>query len=410
MYYYSHMPQQRTVLIWGIAILLIIVAAVSAGFIFIKKDNMAVPPAGTSVVATLTTSSVSSLESLAPASTASSAATSTVSRTVVAAPRAKAPALPPLTIVPPTPAAPSVPAMPVAASTVAPVIVSSTPPAPAMPERQISPQSIVGIICYYRYNNQLYPTKGSGVIVSPDGTVLTARHLVDPQWAAWAYSDTLSSDQEAFFAGSTVDHCLVGLPEGNTLPTAEEIQSLNPSLLITHTFQYVAAPAFIPRNVPGESDNESRGLDFALLRITGPSPDCATVQQSCNQLGYFPYTPLLYQETPPTHAGQVFTFGYPAEAINDADEGFYDFYLKGAVGQVQDFFQGDAALRGTPLDFSFMANDLQTGRSGSPIFYKGYVIGILYGNLSTLESFNVSAQAIHAVLQQNGQAGLVAYQ
>lgn len=269
----------------------------------------------------------------------------------------------------------------------------------------------MGVLCYYRYNGGLYPSKGSGVIVNPNGAVLTARHLVDPHWTAWAYAATLTPWQKDFYGGAQLDHCEIGLPEGNTLPTASEIRSVNPGFAITQVFQYSATPQFIPRTLPGMSDNESRALDFSLLHITGPTSDCATRVQRCDlSAERFPYTPLLYQEMPRARADEVLTFGYPAENINDSSSGFYNFFLKGAVGQIQDIFVGDAALRDTNLNFSFAANDLQSGRSGSALFYKGYVIGVLYGNISTQISFNVSAQAIHALLLLESQANLVSYQ
>jgi hypothetical protein len=282
----------------------------------------------------------------------------------------------------------------------------SLPPLEA-PSISINPRSIVGVLCYYHYGNGIYPVKGSGVIVNSQGYVLTAKHLVDPSWTRKTYATSLSAADKDFYAAATLDHCTIGLPEITSLPSIAQIQQFNPGTLNTRSFQYIAQPYFVPdRGTLSEA--EFRDLDFSVLKITAMNDQCFSFNRACDELGHLPYNPVLYTESPRQNTDQVLSFGYPAEAINQADDGFYDFYLKGAVGHIENFFGGNLAFANRPLTFSFVASDLQIGRSGSPLFFKGYVVGILYGESSTEKSYNVSMAAIHSLLTASGQGWILA--
>jgi hypothetical protein len=237
------------------------------------------------------------------------------------------------------------------------------------------------------------------VIVNPQGYILTARHLVDPRWTRIAYDSTLDSNQKDLYDNATLDHCEVGLPENISLPSAENIRAFSPSTLITTDFQYSVAPYFLPAQ-NGMSDREYQSADFAVLKITGATPSCASANQNCSLSNNFPYTPVATGNTlPRQNSDQIFNYGYPAETnINHEGNDFYKFYLKGAVGTIGTYINGDQRFSNQPMSFSFEAQDIQDGRSGSPIFWNGYVIGILYGSTSTEESYNLAMPIIAAIL------------
>lgn len=263
----------------------------------------------------------------------------------------------------------------------------------------IDPKSIVGVLCFYDYKGAMYPVKGSGVVIGPDGLVLTAKHVVDPQWTYAMYSDTLSPKDREFFGNAVLNHCEIGVPEGIALPGA--IQNSDPGFLITHNFQYNASLYFEPGQ-SGLSPGEFRDADFAILQITSPTAACRRFNASCD-MGHFSYARTASGAMPGPGSDQVTTYGYPVEAgLNDTGKEFFDFYLKGAAGTVGSYWNGDQALLGQPLKFSLEAGDIQSGRSGSPLFSNGRVIGMLYGSTSRQESYNLTMPAIARILSLQG--------
>lgn len=289
---------------------------------------------------------------------------------------------------------------------------STVPVSPAplkidIPATEINPGSIVGVLCTYRYGNDLQLFKGSGVIVNQQGFVLTARHLIDPKWTLEAYNSTLTPAQKDLYANAVLDHCEVGLPSGLTLPSPQDIQTFNPSILITRNFQYVADPFFLPSRA-NLSDEEYHTVDIAVLKISSATQNCSAWNTNCDQFGKFPYTPVLSAGFPQSE-DQILSYGYPSEAgINHEGDTFYNFYLKGAVGTVGGSILGNTRFFSQPIAFAMEANDIQGGRSGSPVFWKGKVIGILYGSTSTQESFNVPINIIISVLKDAGYGWILA--
>jgi peptidoglycan hydrolase-like protein with peptidoglycan-binding domain len=291
----------------------------------------------------------------------------------------------------------------------APVI--TPPPAAIVPTAaSINPQSIVGVLCTYNYNGAITLMKGSGVIVSPQGYVLTARHIIDPRWTLQSYADSLTPSQKELYANATLSHCEIGLPENATLPSANDIRSMNPQFLITQHFQYEAVPVFVPSQ-NGLSTMEYETADVAVLRITNAAADCFSYNHNCSDFGAFPYASVATGAMPSQGSDEIVSYGYPAEpGFNDENGNFSAFYLKGAVGTVGYYTTGDSRFAGKTLNFAFEAQDIQTGRSGSPLFYQGRVVGILYGSTSGSESYNLSMPAIMALLSDAGQNSFLATQ
>lgn len=278
----------------------------------------------------------------------------------------------------------------------------------AISPRQITAKGIVGLLCYYSSRNpqitRAYAdsegnilSKASGVVVSPEGYILTARHLVDPAWANEVYASTTPEWERIVQTNIDFKYCEVGLPPSDTLPTVQEIKTLNSQLALVHPFPYVATIHFIPSQ-DGLSDLEYRQLDFAVLKISGARADCANTT-SCVLPAAFPYNPMLISQVPPVRSGIV-SFGYPAEAINTSGGAFTNFFLKGAVGNIEEHYGGDKYFNGKNFVFRWSANNIISGRSGSPIFWNGYVIGLFHAGSSqnSTVDYALTAPAIYRIL------------
>jgi hypothetical protein len=294
--------------------------------------------------------------------------------------------------------APVVP-LPPQTSTINPPAAQIAPASAAIPSA-----SIVGILCYLNYRNQLYPLKASGVVINPEGYILTARHAVDPQFTAMAYADTLTAEQTDFYSNATFDHCEAGMPENTTLPGSTDIRNSNPAASITSHFQYETSLQFVPA-ADGMDTEEYKNADFAVLKITAAAFDCARWNAACG-MSSFAYSPAG-SALPKAGVDEVLSYGYPAEAINQSGSSFYDFYLKGAVGTVGNYFRGAQKFANDPENFSFEAADIRGGRSGSAVFANGRIIGILYGSTSSQESYNVTITAIRSLLADKGLAWIL---
>ena len=276
----------------------------------------------------------------------------------------------------------------------------------------------VGLLCHYKINDAglraAYAygedsdgellAKGSGVVVDPQGYILTAKHIVDPQWTNIAYGSSTPPDEVQLNDELTFDYCDVGVPPDQAAPSTALLQSINPSIAIPNPFPYIATIAFDPPQ-DEMSDLEYDNLDVAVLKITAPMKDCQTFNL-CTLPPSFAYSPVLYTSAPYASSAPNFLidFGYPAESINSYGGSFTDFYLKGAVGRMTNYFDGDQYFNNVPLAFQWQANDVLPGRSGSPIYWQGYVIGIEVsgevGN-STMDDA-VAMSAIQKELAANG--------
>ena len=285
---------------------------------------------------------------------------------------------PPLTVTP-------------AATTTAPRTTSTAP--------AIDPRSIVGVICFYRTpDDDITAIKGTGVIVHPEGYVLTAKHALDPRWTRAMYDDTLTDAQKEFYGTATLERCEIGVPEDEApLPTADEILlGVNPPRPITRYFQYRAEPYFLPDRT-GLSDTEFKNADFGILRITAANPNCEGVNRFCNEFNRFPYSPVGAL-LPGTSSDLVSTYGYPAGEGPTRSA----FSLSGAAGTVAYYLNGNQRFEGKPFNFSLRAEGIKTGRSGSPLFFHNRVIGMLYGSVSESEAYNLTIGVIRGILEDHG--------
>ncbi|HEY4525870.1 MAG TPA: serine protease [Candidatus Paceibacterota bacterium] len=274
------------------------------------------------------------------------------------------------------------------------------------PEIAINPQTIVGLLCRFDLtirdvaSNALIAqgeveSKGSGVIVSADGKILTNRHVVRKE--SGVESTIIDGNNISGNFTYSLKQCLVGVvPPNTTLPTPEEIRTVNPLVMVT-VLPYTASVERISSSA-GLSDMERQYADFALLKINGLSPDGPTFGYDILPTS-FPYAKVIPINETIRPGEQVITFGFPGDVPAARNDSFATMYLSGSLGTVQEIYVGDVYYINTPL---LIATDMEIyhGRSGSPLFWRGYVIGLVtaYSSNGTqqnrTESLSVASDAI----------------
>ncbi len=233
--------------------------------------------------------------------------------------------------------------------------------APKVDERGINAQSLVGLICYFKPAvGELITVRGSGVIISEHGKILTARHNVDPKFGITAQS----SEADIARSKATFTYCDVGqVGKTDIVPSIDVIRASNPTIQVP-VLAYRAIVDYFPPAY-GLSKKESTLFDFAILRISGLNDDAPLFGVSTLPTK-FPFSPLLVNELPPTPS-TVLEYGFPRD-LSYAKSSESTLFLSGSVATLQSI-----------KDWTFMNLRLETGDSmaGAPIFYKGYVAGII---------------------------------
>lgn len=265
---------------------------------------------------------------------------------------------------------------------------SSVSQSPPITEKPLNMRTIVGLRCYFKDKNTgevKALDKGSGVIVSAAGHILTARHVID---LAFAQGETRYD----------FEYCEVGQPPAIAAPDAATIRAVNPSFNLPHPFAYVATLVFSPDNA-GLSGWEEQNLDFALLKISGLRPDADLFGIKMPER--FDYAPLLLSAGHPAPGDELITFGFPAEVGFDPTI----FLLKGSVGTVEKIYKGDQKFKNEPFLIEARLEG-RGGRSGSPVLSRGYVTGVFVSVLT--DNFTISNSVhIGSIWQTLKEAGVL---
>jgi Trypsin-like peptidase domain len=239
------------------------------------------------------------------------------------------------------------------------------PPVVSVPkvivDNPIDLRSVVVVKCLFRNaaSGAKATVYGSGAIVTADGYVVTARHVVD-----MAYTYAITGGKQGL-VGYILDSCDIAVPPtGTKTPTSAEIRTLNPFTPVTE-FAYRAQIAFVPpdSSPTGMSEAEHDFVDIALLRIT--SAISGELPHS------FVASPVKSVELP-AQGDEVVTFGFPSGIPSYGN----NFYLQGSIGQVKDLVGGDQLFKNEPVGMT-AAMETIGGRSGSPVFWHGFVVGVV---------------------------------
>ncbi len=236
------------------------------------------------------------------------------------------------------------------------------------PEVPIVMASVVVVRCSFENaaTGGVITAFGSGAIIDPRGYVLTARHVVDMEYA---YRRTGGRQG---VSGYALKSCVVGGPdEGTHAPTPAEIRTLNPFVQVG-SLPYRADIAFVPKTSakPGMSESEAGFLDMAIVKIADVTDDAKNFFGR-SMPASFPES-RLGGGAMPAPGGEIVTFGFPSGTPSYGSV----FHLQGSVGAVRDYVGGDTLFKDEPIG---ILADMETigGRSGSPVFWKGKVIGVV---------------------------------
>lgn len=276
------------------------------------------------------------------------------------------------------------------------IIQPSQPSLP--PQAAIDPETFVGVLCYFNMPGSAVSTgttaqtaqllvRGSGVIVNSKGYILTNRHIV--------------LQKDANGNNYQLDHCDIGqLPQGTHLPTVDEIRAINPMVRIP-VLAYSAQPVFDSSSL-ALSSVESDYADFAILKITGVSADGPSFGVS-SVPSSFPYAKLLPVDNYSVEGQGVVTYGFPGDVTAGQNDAFQTLTMTGSIGTISQVEVGDSYYANVPL--VVLTNmEISHGRSGSPLFWRGYVIGLttFFMQSNRTESGSVASDAIIKGLQGTG--------
>ena len=243
--------------------------------------------------------------------------------------------------------------------------------------RAISLRSIVGIQCNFENDKgDKFLYRGSGVFIHPDGYILTVRHLIDPEWTKWAYDD-----QDIDINYNRFIDCYVRFlhSERKIFPTDQSPYGFFDlhKTFMGQQYDFKAEITYLPDN-SGLSEYENKQLDYTILKITEKN----TTKYFSNEKPKIYYSPILManveQWMSQIKGQKVLIPGYAYQAIGAAAFEQYRLLTKDAT--VLNIFKGDKAFEENPFIIETkMYPDAFGGRSGSPIFYKGYIIGVFQG-------------------------------
>jgi len=234
-------------------------------------------------------------------------------------------------------------------------------------------RSVVGLQCNFEDDEgNKFPVRGSGVFIHSDGYILTNRHVVDQVWAEWVgeyINGTAQYDR-------LID-CEVRFLDSERYRLPEEKEPYPFFLLhqigsIQYDFQ--AELVYLP-DTSGLSDEENKFLDYAVLKVISKNPS----KYFTNQNIKIYHSPILVAGTERllSIVGERITvpgYAYQASGVDS----FLKYQLLTKDGKILNFVEGDKAFKGNPsIIETEIYPDAFGGRSGSPIFYKGYVIGLL---------------------------------
>ncbi len=272
---------------------------------------------------------------------------------------------------------------------------TNTPPAsnfvdPALfTEKQIDPRAIVLVRCLYvpdysktSYKGSTEPQvfSGTGVVVSPEGHILSAGHILN--------GAVLLEE-----SGSNVTWTRKGC---DIAPTSSSLTPIDPSAGVSNKTHFdpveiVFEPSATEFNVIKVTDPDSPGktitlgggadLDFALLQVKGLN---------------LPYAPLASKLLSLKPGEKTIGLGYPGVAGNpyglERIDGQFDGYIWseystcvgkmivercGVSYQTKRYKNEYKKLYGVQTELGKHTSYFRGGFSGGPLFYKGNVIGII---------------------------------
>ncbi|MCL9972049.1 MAG: serine protease [Candidatus Pacebacteria bacterium] len=302
-----------------------------------------------------------------------------------------------------------------------------------VPDLAVNPETVVLVRCKfvgsYTYATDQKPTPmhsiGSGVIVSPEGHILTAAHIIRDQEI-----NLINKENQNTNIVWKRDSCEVARTDSALTPIDSGAYAnwKNPAFLpativFLPTDAEYNAGKFEDPDRPGKMLYFDYGadLDFALLQVSGSN---------------LPYAPLVEKLVLPKLGDKMIGLGYPGLAVGTTlsleriDTTFSGFsWLESSSCNTKSVLQScglNYQSRRYKEDFKALyekqtslgkhTSYFRGGFSGGPLFYKGHVIGVLltsmenpYSNLYDLThgQWNwVDARATSEIIPALKQAGI----
>ena len=301
-----------------------------------------------------------------------------------------------LPVVPsPTGTIPRVP--PTAASSSPPVVL---PPAPKLPPLlDIELNSIVAIRCSFsNASGTKEEVRGSGIISSSEGYVITNRHIVDREWAARVLGEPDPGYHEV------PDECV-----GELLDFSRTISPIPQATYPFSPYPYFDVE-FYPSNWDmrfevvfrpsgsGASAAEENALDFAVLKVKEWNLQKYTQGRTIPTLHAAPFLASVL----PGVGEWTLIPGYAFQAIGE--NSFDTFRLLITTYVFSGAAYGDQKYTEIPMSLiaTTESPDISGGRSGSPMFWRGYVVGLRQSTFVSdrRKGIQVSARIITEVLRE----------
>ena len=250
----------------------------------------------------------------------------------------------------------------------------------------IDPQTLVGIACDFESDDQFRDkktTRGSGAIITDDGYVITARSVVDLGYL----NDGLDNFK--------LKQCYVGqLPASDPLPSVEAIRKINAFVRIPY-MAYLAEVSYVPKG-DDASDYENAWMDFAILKLSDVNPDARWFGGPTHMPESFPAAPFLISELPKI-GDPTLNFSFPSGTTIGHNDDMKTLFMQGLISSVTGYWAGDKRYADTLflIESHLDTEDTAGGRFGSPIFWKGYVVGVHTAKQqASRQIYNVSAKAV----------------
>lgn len=229
-------------------------------------------------------------------------------------------------------------------------------------ERNINLNSVAYLNCNFTKEQK---GSGSGVFISEDGYILTSRHLVD-----WEYLERVYGPQEDVDATAKLIDCEVRYLGFDRFVSPRD--SSYPFFGLTGAqYDYKAGLVSLP-DVNGLSDFENNFLDYAILKITSKNPGKYFEHESPPPFATSPFLLLKDENWPFLLNEKIAVPGFAVQASQSSEPVLTvkDSKIKVVIG-------GDSKFKDKIFLLETESHpDAFGGRSGAPIFWRGYVIGV----------------------------------
>lgn len=239
--------------------------------------------------------------------------------------------------------------------------------------RPIYLNSLAAIECSFKNSKgELSKVRGSGVFVGSDGYILTNRHIVDRIWTEKYY--VIENKGYTDPAG-----CFIWYLQGSPSIKPEDVPpfpffDLHKAYSGGTQYDYTVEIAYLP-DESGLSETEVMALDYAVLKIKEKNFNKYGTSRNPFPFAVAPVLVFGVNQADNFLGREIVIPGFAFQATGP--DAFELHRLLPHPGEIIEFFVGDKLYSDTIFSiYTRKPYDAYGGRSGSPNFYRGYVVGI----------------------------------